>query len=186
MKTHIIAAAMAVACAVVWTAARDRAAAQNVQVPIFEYDPTFPKPMPENWAIGPIGGLAVDRQDHLYVVQRPGGLLTNERFSGSDDTPPKADCCIPAPPVLEFDQAGTLMHSWGGPGRATTGRRPSTASSSITRTTCGWPAAAQKDAQLLKFTREGKFLQQFGKPGTSGGSADTKNMGSRRTSRWIR
>jgi len=43
-------------------------------VPIFEYDPTFPKPMKEDWAIGPIGGMAVDRQDHLYVVQRPGAL----------------------------------------------------------------------------------------------------------------
>jgi hypothetical protein len=86
-------------------------------VPIFEYDPAFPKPMRENWAIGPIGGMAVDRQDHLYVVQRPGSLASNERFTGSDDTPPKADCCIPAPPVLEFDQAGALIHSWGGPGR---------------------------------------------------------------------
>ena len=109
MRNHIIAAAMAVACAVLWTAAHDRIAAQNVQVPIFEYDPTFPRPLPETWAIGPIGGLAVDRRDHLYVVQRPGGLRTNERFSGADDTPPKADCCIPAPPVLEFDQSGTLV-----------------------------------------------------------------------------
>ena len=90
--------------------------ARNEQVPIFEYDPTFPKPLPENWAIGPIGGLAVDRQDHLYVVQRPGGLLTNERLSGADDTPPKADCCVPAPPVLEFDPSGRLIRSWGGPG----------------------------------------------------------------------
>ena len=65
--------------------------AQTVQVPIFVYDPTFPKPLPETWAIGPIGGLAVDRQDHLFVVQRPGGLLTNERFSGANAKPPKAD-----------------------------------------------------------------------------------------------
>src|SRR5215475_15093380 len=93
------------------------ATAETVQVPIFEYDPTFPKPLPENWAIGAIGGLAVDRQDHVYVIQRPGSLRGNERFTGSDDKPPKADCCIPAPPVLEFDQAGTLIHSWGGPGQ---------------------------------------------------------------------
>src|SRR6185436_10234282 len=82
------------------------AQAPKVQVPIFEYDPTFPKPLPENWAIGPVGGLAIDRRDHLYVVQRPGFLLTNERYSGADDTPPKADCCIPAPPVLELDESG--------------------------------------------------------------------------------
>ena len=79
--------------------------APGATVPIFEYDPTFPKPMKETWAIGPIGGMAVDRQDHLYVVQRPGSLASNERFTGSDDTPPKADCCIPAPAVLEFESA---------------------------------------------------------------------------------
>ena len=151
--------------------------AQRVQVPIFEYDPTFPKPLPENWAIGAIGGMAVDRQDHLYVVQRPESLRANERFTGADDTPPKADCCIPAPPILEFDQAGTLVHSWGGPGaglrlaadRARRVRRPQRHV---------WLAGnGENDAHLLKFTREGKFLQQFGKPGTHGGSADTKNLG---------
>ena len=110
----------AVACAVSFTTVDHgvTALAQGTQVPIFEYDPTFPKPLPEKWAIGPIGGLAVDRQDHLFVVQRPGTLLKNERMSGADDTPPKADCCVPAPPVLEFDQSGTLINSWGGPYRS--------------------------------------------------------------------
>src|ERR1700733_5673518 len=109
---------VAFALAAVWTGARTPPAGQarNAQVPIFEYDPTFPKPLPETWAIGPIGGLAVDRQDHLFVAQRPGGLLTNERFSGANANPPKADCCVPAPPMLEFDPAGKLVNSWGGPG----------------------------------------------------------------------
>src|ERR1700749_30181 len=74
--------------------------AQNVQVPLFEYDPTFPKPLPENWAIGAIGGMAADRQDHVYVAQRPSSLRGNERFTGAADTPPKAECCLPAPPIL--------------------------------------------------------------------------------------
>src|SRR5207244_3080544 len=30
--------------------------------------------------------------------------------------PPGATCCLPAPPVLEFDQAGNLMNHWGGDG----------------------------------------------------------------------
>ena len=142
--------------------------------------------MPENWAIGPIGGLAVDRQDHLYVVQRPGGLQTNERFSGADDKPPKADCCIPAPPVLEFDQA---RHTDALVGRPRAGYDwPQTEHGVfVDHKDVVWLAGSgAKDAQLLKFTREGKFLQQFGKPGMSGGSADTKNMGSRRISRSIR
>ena len=150
--------------------------AQTVQVPIFEYDPTFPKPLPETWAIGPIGGMAVDREDHLFVVQRPGGLLTNERFSGADDTPPKAECCIPAPPVLEFDQNGTLVRSWGGPGSGYDWPQ-SEHGVFVDHKDIVWLAGnGAKDHQILKFTKQGKFLQQFGKPGMSKGSADTSNM----------
>src|SRR4051794_20546666 len=118
MRTHIIAAAIAFAGIAVWTASSDGVAGQtpNTQVPIFEDDPRFPEPLPEAWALGPIGGLAVDRRDGLYVVERPGALRTNDRFSGADDSPPNADCCIPAPPALELDQAGALVHWWGGTG----------------------------------------------------------------------
>jgi DNA-binding beta-propeller fold protein YncE len=121
--------------------------------------------------------MAVDRQDHLFVVQRPGGLVNNDRFGGADDNPPKATCCIPAPPVLEFDQAGMLLRSWGGPGQG-----------------YDWPTSEHgvlvdhkdnvwlagngaKDAMLLKFTHDGKFVRQFGKPGQNKGSADTSNLG---------
>ena len=179
MMNRMTAAAFATVCAAGLLFSRQHVLGQaNAQVPIFEYDPTFPKPLPETWAIGPIGGLAVDRRDHLYVVQRPGPLRTNERFSGANATPPKADCCIPAPPVLEFDQAGTLVHSWGGPG---TGYDwPQTEHGVfVDHKDIVWLAGSgAKDAQLLKFTREGKFLAQFGKPGMNGGSADTKSMGS--------
>ena len=146
-------------------------------VPIFEYDPTFPKPMKEDWAIGPIGGMAVDRQDHLYVVQRPGSLASNERFTGSDDTPPKADCCIPAPAVLEFDQVGTLIRSWGGPGQGYDWPQTEHGVFVDAQDNVWLAGSGQNDAHLLKFTRDGKFLQQFGKPGTNGGSADTRNLG---------
>jgi DNA-binding beta-propeller fold protein YncE len=150
--------------------------AQRAQVPIFEYDPSFPKPLPENWAIGPIGGLAVDRQDHLFVVQRPGTLLSNERMSGADDKPPKADCCLPAPPVLEFDQSGTLVNSWGGAGAGYDWPQ-SEHGVFVDHKDVVWLAGnGAKDHQLLTFTRHGKFLRQFGKAGMSKGSADTTNM----------
>jgi NHL repeat len=151
--------------------------AQSVQVPIFEYDPTFPKPLPENWAIGAIGGMAVDRQDHVYVAQRPSSLRGNERFTGAGDTPPKAECCIPAPPILEFDQAGTLIHSWGGPGQGYDWPQIEHGLF-VDQKDIVWLAGnGENDAHLLKFTREGKFIAQFGKPGARGGSADTKNLG---------
>jgi DNA-binding beta-propeller fold protein YncE len=153
------------------------ATAQSVQVPIFEYDPTFPKPLPENWAIGAIGGLAVDRQDHIYVAQRPSSLRGNERFTGAGDTPPKAECCIPAPPILEFDQAGTLIHSWGGPGAGYDWPQIEHGLFVDHKDNVWIAGNGENDAHLLKFTRDGKFLRQFGKPGARGGSADTANLG---------
>ena len=89
---------------------------QSIQVPKFQYDPTFPQPLPEKWAIGAIGGMAVDSRDHIWVLHRPGPLQKSERLGGAAMTPPRADCCIAAPPVVEFDQDGKLLASWGGPG----------------------------------------------------------------------
>src|SRR2546427_5779997 len=79
----------------------------NVQVPKFQYDPTFPQPLPEKWAIGAIGGMAVDSHDHIWVLHRPAPLQKNERFAGAAMTPPRAECCIPAPPVLERSEEHT-------------------------------------------------------------------------------
>src|SRR2546425_10412747 len=90
---------------------------QNVQVPKFRYDPTFPQPLPEKWAIGAIGGMAVDSHDHNWVPHRPGPLQKNQRFAGAGMTPPQAGCCLPAPPVLEVDQDGKVRGLWGGRGQ---------------------------------------------------------------------
>jgi DNA-binding beta-propeller fold protein YncE len=151
--------------------------AQSVQVPIFEYDPTFPKPLPEHWAIGAIGGLAVDRQDHLFVAQRPSSIRNNERFTGAGDTPPRAECCVPAPPILEFDQTGTLVRSWGGPGPGYDWPQIEHGLFIDQKDTVWIAGNGENDAHLLKFTREGTFIAQFGKPGARGGSADTNNLG---------
>src|SRR5262245_63017927 len=91
---------------------------QSIQVPKFQYDPTFPQPLPEKWTIGAIGGMAVDSHDHVWVLHRPGPLRNNERFAGAGMTPPRADCCIPAPPVLELDQDAKFLASCAGPGQA--------------------------------------------------------------------
>ena len=39
-------------------------------VPKFEVDPYWPKPLPDRWVTGEIGGVCVDSQDHIFVVQR--------------------------------------------------------------------------------------------------------------------
>src|SRR2546427_11416307 len=117
-KQALTAAAIGLALGATWTLRSGVVfgqSQQNVQVPKFRYDPTFPQPLPEKWAIGAIGGMAVDSQDHIWVLHQPAPLQKNERFAGAAMTPPRAECCIPAPPVLELHQDGKLTGSLGRP-----------------------------------------------------------------------
>jgi len=85
------------------------------QAPIFEVDPYWPKPLPNHWVLGSTIGLSVDERDHVWIIHRPGTVEDN--FKAADFTPPIGVCCKVAPQVLEFDQAGNLVSSWGGPGQ---------------------------------------------------------------------
>ena len=81
-------------------------------VPKFEPDPFWPKPLPNKWMMGQVGGTYVDSHDHLWVTTRPRSLDDHDKYAASN----KADCCIAPPPILEFDQAGNVVQGWGGPG----------------------------------------------------------------------
>ena len=37
----------------------------------FTIDPAWPKTLPNNWTMGQIGGMTVDAQDNIWVLQRP-------------------------------------------------------------------------------------------------------------------
>ena len=155
-------------------------APSSTGVPWFEPDPSWPKMeghfgVEGNWMFGAIGGLTVDpTTDNIWVLQRPRTLDSSENYAAQN--PPTADCCVPAPPVLVFDQAGNLVQSWGGPGR---GYDWPESEHGITIDYNGnvWIGGNGKDDnQFLKFTKAGKFLLQIGHPGKSTGSADTENL----------
>jgi DNA-binding beta-propeller fold protein YncE len=147
------------------------------QAPMFEVDPLWPKPLPSHWVLGSTIGVGVDAQDHVWIVHR-GAATLNERTEISASTkPPTGDCCFPAPPVLEFDPAGNLLGHWGGPGP---GYEWPESNHGITVDYKGYVwigGNGAKDAHILKFTRDGKLLMQFGHQGQSGGSNDTANFG---------
>ena len=82
--------------------------------PQYQVDASWPKELPNNWIMGQVGGMAVDRHDHVWVLRRPGSDTPDEL--GASLTPPRSMCCMPTPPVLEFDAQGNLLQSWGGPG----------------------------------------------------------------------
>src|SRR5215471_8351903 len=81
--------------------------------PKFQVDPTWPQTLPGNWIIGVIGGIFVDAQDHIWINQRPSSLDAREKRAS---TATNVICCVPAPPVIEFDQAGKVVQGWGGDG----------------------------------------------------------------------
>ena len=92
-------------------------AAQGSMVhgPIFEVDPLGPQPLPNHWLLGTTIGVSVDARDHIWIIHR-GDALSAGEVPAAQDPPVAAECCFPAPPVLEFDQDGLLVGHWGGPG----------------------------------------------------------------------
>ena len=86
--------------------------AATVQAPRFEVDPMWPKPLPNHWIMGNTIGVSVDNQDHIWIIHRGGSLEPKEVYAITN--PPGSECCVPAPPVLEFDEQGNLLNHWGG------------------------------------------------------------------------
>src|SRR3954469_1494871 len=93
----------------------DKQASQGelVSAPAFEVDPLWPKPLPNHWLIGSAIGVWVDEQDHVWIIHRNTGTLNDNELALDKKV---GECCSAAPPVLEFDSAGNLLRSWGGPG----------------------------------------------------------------------
>lgn len=81
-------------------------------VPKFEVDPTWPKPLPNRWVTGEIGGLCVDAKDHVFLVQRVsdvGGM--DGHLEGLTDDELNAGTA--GPPIIEFDAEGNVVNAWG-------------------------------------------------------------------------
>jgi DNA-binding beta-propeller fold protein YncE len=169
--------ALAASPALAQTEIINQAAAAKVGgVPQFLVDPFWPKPLPNNWILGQVAGIRVDRFDHIWVVQRPGSLTKRDR--AAEQNPPQAKCCVAAPPVLVFDQSGNLIRHWGGPGQGYNWPK-SEHSIYIDDNDFIWLAGNDKnDGQLLKFTMDGKFVLQIGKPIEGADSNSTERLGS--------
>ena len=89
------------------------AAAVSGQVPAYEVDASWPRPLPNDWILGQVAGIAIDSQDHVWIIQRPRTLTAHE--AGAVQNPPPTDCCVPAPSIMEFSAEGDVLRAWGGP-----------------------------------------------------------------------
>jgi DNA-binding beta-propeller fold protein YncE len=156
----------------------DKARAQRatVEAPRFEVDPFWPKPLPKNWLLGMTIGVWVDEQDHVWIIHRGAATLHNNE-KGAELNPPIAECCRAAPPVLVFDPAGNLVRAWGGPGEGFEWPESNHGIHVDYKGNVWIGGNGAKDAQLLKFTKDGKFLMQVGGSGKNAGSNDLENFG---------
>ena len=69
---------------------------------------------PNHWITGNTIGVDVDDRDHIFTVHRN----TENMFGGRTEIGLAlgvAECCTPAPPILEYDIEGNLINAWGGP-----------------------------------------------------------------------
>ena len=157
-------------------ALREGADAQQAAGPTYEVDPFWPR-IPEEWALGQVAGVAVDSRDHVWIVQRPWSLESDEVAQNDE-----ARCCRPAPPVMEFTPEGDFVQGWGGPGEGYEWPADEHGihvdpNDNVWISSAGGPRLRDRtENQLLKFTRDGRFLLQIGRRGASGGSLDTENL----------
>jgi DNA-binding beta-propeller fold protein YncE len=150
------------------------AQARTVQAPMFEVDPLWPKPLPNHWLLGMTIGVHVDEQDHVWIIHRSSATLhANEKALETG----VGECCRGAPPVLVFDQAGNLVRSWGGPGPGYEWPESNHGIFIDHKGNVWIGGNGAKDAHILKFTKDGKFLQQFGGLGKNAGSNSLEHFG---------
>jgi hypothetical protein len=164
----------AVAAMLIASAALVALTAQGrIEPPRLEVDPFWPA-MPETFFLGPVRGLSVDAQDHVWIVHDPSSITADIRGAAAD--PPQAECCVPAPQVLEFDASGKYIQGWNLTGEGYEALQQVHGIFVDPRGNVWISSERQGDNHILKFDRRGKFLMQIGRKGQSQGSNDTVNV----------
>ena len=118
----------------------------------FQVDPFWPKPLPEDWVTGNVGGTCVDSNDHVFILNRtadPGNLTDQEKEAGR-----------PAPPVIEFDPEGNVVNSWGDPKVV-----PASIHDCNFDPEGNMWIGGSRDSIAQKYSRDGKLLLQIGVKG---------------------
>jgi hypothetical protein len=149
-------------------------------LPRFMVDAAWPA-MPDDMMIGQVPGLAVDKQDNVWILQRPNSLGFSD--NGLAQNPPIAVCCKPAPHIMKFAPDGTLLDAWGGPAHAPAiggiNQWPSTVHGLYVdeKNTVWIGGNGDDDHVVLNFTASGEFIRSFGKRGDTGGNHDRDSLG---------
>ena len=154
------------------------AASNDVMAPAFLVDPLWPKPLPNHWITGNTIGVDVDDRDHIFTVHRN----TENMFGGRTEIGLAlgvAECCTPAPPILEYDIEGNLINAWGGPVEGAPYQCPeSNHGIEVAANGDVWIGGnGGPDSHVLVFTRDGEYIRTVGVPGEEFDSNSTTAFG---------
>jgi DNA-binding beta-propeller fold protein YncE len=152
-----------------------RTGAQGKQMPVFEVDPSFFKPLPNGWVTAQGSAVAADKHDNVWWFYRHQYVPAGQKA---------------APSVIQFDSTGKFVQAWGGPSPnneyewfdqehgiyvddqdnvwLTGSARPALGGA--------FGKVLRSDNMILKFDSKGKFLMQIGKRDTSTGNNDKMNV----------
>lgn len=141
---------------------RFRAPQRAPAMPHYEVVPSWPKALPNQWIMGQVGGLAVDRHDRIWVLQRPRSNTVDEL--GAAQEPQRSECCLAAPPVLVFNSQGDLLDAWGGAAEGYDWPQTEHGIWVDEQDNVWIGGNGATDRQILKFDPYGRFLLQIGQP----------------------
>ncbi len=102
-----------VVCLALLAGMRVPAQGQGLAAPKYKFDPDWPKALPNKWKLGGVTGLAVDKDDNVWVLNRPNDLTSIELEA--ELNPPIADCCVHPPAMIHFDKQGNVIGSFDAP-----------------------------------------------------------------------
>jgi len=86
-------------------------AAHAQQGPVYRVDTFWPKRLPNKWSMQQVVDIYVDKDDHIWAINRADDARPDEL--GAMTTPPRTECCVLGPEVIEFDTDGNVLRSWG-------------------------------------------------------------------------
>jgi len=115
--------------------------------PKYEVDRAWPKPFPDRWVIGGLGGVCVDLHDHVFLLNRQ-DVPEIDLNSGHL-----------APAIIEIDTEGNLVNSWSAPQSLD----PRLHSCYFDKDNNMW-IASSPSGMVQKYSHDGsKLLMQIGK-----------------------
>src|SRR5579864_2859574 len=134
--------------------------ATKVEVPKFVVDPSWPH-IPNGWTLGQVSSAAADADGNIWIIHRSRTVRPGLKTG---------------PPVMEFDAAGNYIQGWGG--QSGDGYTWPSTEHGITVDYKGyvWISGNGNDDQILKFTKDGKFIMQIGHAAQKKSNADTSSL----------